>query len=60
MAENTARDFAQKGTAYARDTLEKSTAVAEETKKVMEHAYTTASKGAVDFISICWRSHRPI
>ena len=49
MAENTARDFAQKGTAYARDTLEKSTAVAEESKKVMEQAYTTASKGAVDF-----------
>jgi phasin len=49
MAENTARDFAEKGTAYARDTLEKSTAAVEQTKKVMEQAYTTASKGAVDF-----------
>jgi phasin len=49
MAENTARDFAEKGTAYARDTLEKSKAAVEETQKVMGQAYTTASKGAVDF-----------
>jgi hypothetical protein len=60
MAENSTHDFAEKGAAYARDTLEKSTVAAQETKKVMEQAYTTASKGAVDFISICWRSHRPI
>jgi phasin len=49
MAENTARDFAEKGTSYARDALEKSKAAADETQKVMGQAYTTVSKGAVDF-----------
>jgi hypothetical protein len=38
MAENTVRQFAERGAA-----------VAEEAKKGMEQAYTTASKGAVDF-----------
>jgi hypothetical protein len=38
MAENVARQFAERGAA-----------VAEEAKKGMEHAYSTASKGAVDF-----------
>ena len=49
MTENAARNFAEKGTAYAKDTLEKSKTAAEQTNKVMEEAYTTASKGAVDF-----------
>ena len=38
MAENVARQFAERGTA-----------VADEAKKSMEQAYSTASKGAADF-----------
>ena len=49
MAENTARNFAQKATTYTKDAMEKSKTAAEETTKVMEQSYMTASKGAVDF-----------
>jgi phasin len=49
MAENAVRDFAEKTTAYTKDTLEKSKTAATETTKIIEQAYTTASEGAVDF-----------
>jgi phasin len=49
MTENAVRNFAQKAAAYTKDTLEKSTTAAEETTKVMEQSYMTASKGTVDF-----------
>jgi hypothetical protein len=49
MAENTARNFAQRATAYTEDTFEKSKTTAQEATKVMEHSYVTASKSAVDF-----------
>jgi phasin len=49
MSENTARSYAQKASSYTKDTLEKSKTTAEETTKVMEQSYITASKGAVDF-----------
>ena len=49
MAENTARTFAEKGTAYARETLEKSKTSATETTKAIEQTLTKATKGAADF-----------
>ena len=49
MSENPARNFAQKASSYTKDTMEKSKTVAEETTKVIEQSYITASKGAVDF-----------
>ena len=49
MTENVARDFAEKSAARAKDTLAKAQAAAEETTKVMERSYSTASKGAADF-----------
>jgi hypothetical protein len=49
MAENTARNFAQRATAYTEDTFEKSKTTAKEATTVMEHSYVTASKSAVVF-----------
>ena len=49
MTENVARDFAEKSAARAKDTYGKAQAAAEETTKVMERTYSTASKGAADF-----------
>ena len=49
MTENVARDFAERSAARAKDTLGKAQAAAEETTKVMERTYSTASKGAADF-----------
>jgi phasin len=51
MQENVAREFAEKGAAHAKETYGKVQAAAEETTKVMEHAVSTASKGAADFNS---------
>ena len=49
MTENVAREFAEKSAARAKDTYGKAQAAAEETTKVMERGYSTASKGAADF-----------
>ena len=49
MTENVAREFAERTAARAKDTLGKAQAAAEETTKVMERSYSTASKGAADF-----------
>jgi phasin len=49
MTENVAREFAEKSAARAKDTYGKAQAAAEETTKVMERTYSTASKGAADF-----------
>ena len=49
MTENVAREFSEKSAARAKDTYGKAQAAAEETTKVMERTYSTASKGAVDF-----------
>jgi phasin len=49
MTENVAREFAEKSAARAKDTYGKAQAAAEETTKVMERSYSTASKGAADF-----------
>jgi len=49
MSENTARTFAQKASSYTKDTLEKSKTAAEDTTKVVEQSYITASTGAFDF-----------
>ena len=49
MTENVAREFAEKTAARAKDTYGKAQAAAEETTKVMERSYSTASKGAADF-----------
>ncbi len=49
MTENVAREFAEKTAARTKDTYEKAQAAAEETTKVMERSYSTASKGAADF-----------
>ena len=49
MTENVPRDFAEKSAARAKDTYGKAQAAAEETTKVMERTYSTASKGAADF-----------
>ena len=44
-----AREFAEKSAAHAKDTYGKAQAAAEETRKVMEHTYSAASKSAADF-----------
>jgi len=49
MQENVAREFAEKSAERVKDTAGKAQATAEETTKVMEHTYSTASKGAADF-----------
>ena len=49
MAETATRNFAQRTGDYAAEKIEKSKARAEEATKIMEHSYTAASKGAVDF-----------
>jgi phasin len=49
MTENVAREFAEKSAERVKDTYGKVQAVAEETTKVVERTYSTASKGAADF-----------
>jgi phasin len=49
MTENVSREFAEKSAERVRDTYGKVQAAAEESTKVMERTYSTASKGAVDF-----------
>ena len=49
MTENVAREFAEKSAERAKDTYGKVQAAAEETTKVMERTYSTASKSAADF-----------
>ena len=49
MTENVAREFVEKNAERAKDTYGKAQAAAEETTKVMERTYSTASKGAADF-----------
>ena len=49
MQENVAHEFAEKSAERVKDTAGKAQATAEETTKVMEHTYSTASKGAADF-----------
>ena len=49
MPENVAREFAEKSAERVKDTYGKAQAAAEETTKVMERTYSTASKGAADF-----------
>ena len=48
MTENVAQ-FVEKGAERVKDTYGKAQAAAEETTKVMERTYSTASKGAADF-----------
>ena len=43
------REFAQQGAAYAKDMHEKTQAAAADTKKILEQAYATATKGAAEF-----------
>jgi phasin len=43
------RDFAQQGAAYSQDFFEKSKAAAEQTNKVLEQTFATATKGAAEF-----------
>jgi phasin len=49
MQENVAREFAEKGSARAREVYGNAQAAAEETTKVMEQTCSAASKGAADF-----------
>ena len=49
MAENAARNFAQRASAYTAEKIEKTKTTAEEASKVMQHSYVAGSKGAVDF-----------
>jgi phasin len=49
MTENVAREFAEKSAERVKDTYGTVQAAAEETTKVMQRTYSTASKGAVDF-----------
>jgi phasin len=49
MTENVVREFAEKSAARAKDTYGKAQAAAEETTKLMERSYSTASNGAADF-----------
>jgi phasin len=44
-----AREFAQKGAAYAQETFEKAKATTEEGNKVLERTVATATKSAADF-----------
>jgi phasin len=43
------RAAAEMGTAYAKDMFAKSQAAAQDTKKVLEQTYATATKGAAEF-----------
>jgi phasin len=49
MPANLAREFNEKGTAYAKDAYGKTQAAAGEATKVMEQTYSAASKGVADF-----------
>jgi phasin len=49
MPANIAREFNEKGTAYAREAYGKTQAAAGEATKVMEQTYSAASKGLADF-----------
>jgi phasin len=49
MTEHVAREFVEKSADRVKDTYGKAQAAAEETTKVMERTYSTASKGAADF-----------
>jgi phasin len=49
MTENVAREFVEKSADRVKDSYGKAQAAAEETTKVMERTYSTASKGAADF-----------
>ena len=49
MAETATRNFVQRTSDYAAEKIEKSKARPEEATKIMEHSYTAAPKGAVDF-----------
>ncbi|MFL6799268.1 MAG: phasin family protein [Xanthobacteraceae bacterium] len=49
MADNAARNFAQKGSEYAKETIDKTKAGATEGAKAMQDSYRTASNGAVEF-----------
>jgi phasin len=49
MPENVAREFAEQSAARAKDMYGKAQSAAKETTEVMEHTYSAASKGAVDF-----------
>jgi hypothetical protein len=46
MAENVAREFAEKGAARAKDAYGKAQATADQATKVIEQTYSAASKGA--------------
>jgi phasin len=48
-----ARDVAQQGAAYAKETFEKTKAAAEETSKTLEQTYSTVAKGTAEF-NIQW------
>jgi phasin len=49
MPANIAREFNEKGTAYAKEAYGKTQAAAGEATKVMEQTYSAASKGLADF-----------
>jgi hypothetical protein len=49
MPANAAREFNEKGTAYAKDVYGKTQAAAGEATKVMEQTYSAASKRVADF-----------
>src|ERR1700730_13279082 len=49
MPANVAREFNEKGAAYAKDAYGKTQAAAGEATKVMEQTYSAASKGVADF-----------
>ncbi|MFL6798836.1 MAG: phasin family protein [Xanthobacteraceae bacterium] len=49
MAENTVRNFAQKGTEHAQETIEKAKTATAETTKAMQDSYRTASRGVAEF-----------
>ena len=49
MAENVAREFVEKSAERVKDTYGKAQAAADQTTKVMERTYSTASKSAADF-----------
>jgi phasin len=49
MTENVAREFTEQSAARAKDMYGKVQSAAKETTEIMEHTYSAASKGAVDF-----------
>jgi phasin len=49
MPANVAREFNEKGAAYAKEAYGKTQAAAGEATKVMEQTYSAASKGVADF-----------